>query len=381
MKANKILAATLLLASGLSLGAQETVTEYTFIPHWFVQGQAGAQETLGEGSFGNMLSPNAQIAAGYMFNPYIGARLSLGGWQSKGANDIQGPIYQHQYNWKWNYVAPTVSLVANMTNVLAGYNPERPFDVNLFAGVGTNFGFNNKEANDANADYKQHTGVDGMLRNCWDGTKTLFTGQVGLGFDYKLSENWALGLEVNATALSDKYNSKKAPNADWYFNGLVGVKYTIGPSYKKTVREIVPPAPQIIERVVERIVEVPVPAAVPEVVESKPEVQSELRRDIFFKIGTTGVTEAEMPKVAEIAEFLKANPEATVVLTGYADRGTGSKALNARLCQRRAQVVADVLVKKYGVARKRITAKAMGANEPEPFSTPAENRVTVAICK
>ncbi len=379
MKANKILAAAALMVCGFGLSAQQTVTEYTFVPHWYVQAQGGAQETLGESSFCKMLSPNAQVAVGYSFNPYIGARLSVGGWQSKAANEIFGPKYQHSYEWKWNYVAPTANVVFNMTNVLGGYNPERPFDISVLLGIGANFGFGNDQANEANADYQNHTGVIGMLGNCWDGTSVLPTAQAGLAFDYKLSKNWAVGLEVNANILSDKYNSKKAPNADWYFNGLVGVKYTFGSTYNKTVREIPAPEPQIIERIVERIVEVPVPVV--EEKKEEPAQVAELRRDIFFKIGTTGVTTAEMPKVAEVAEFLKAHPETNVVLTGFADRGTGSKALNARLCQRRAQVVADVLINKYGIAKSRITAKPMGADEAEPYSTPAENRVTIAICK
>lgn len=385
MKANKILAATLLMAGALGLKAQETVTEITFVPHWFVQGQFGAQETLGEASFSKLLSPNAQVATGYMFNPYIGARLSVNGWQSKAANYIQAykNIEGYKYNWKWNYVAPTASVVVNLTNAFGGYNPERLVDVNLYAGIGANVGYNNGEAADACADYQKKTGVSNMLGHLWDGTKTRFTSQVGADVNFNLTRNLALGVEVNANILNDKYNSKKAGNADWYFNGLVGLKYTFGPTYTKTVREIPAPEPVIIEKIVERIVEVPVaaPAVQEQVVNAVAEAPAEMRRDIFFKIATTNISTVEMAKVKEVAEFLKENPKAKVVVTGYADRATGTPAINARLCKQRAQAVANVLTQKFAIAKSRIVVKAMGADEAEPYKTPAENRVAIAICE
>ncbi|MDE5998124.1 MAG: OmpA family protein, partial [Muribaculaceae bacterium] len=61
MKLNKILLAGALLFSGASAMAQETITEYSYVPNWYIQGQFGGQETLGETSFGHLFNPNAQI--------------------------------------------------------------------------------------------------------------------------------------------------------------------------------------------------------------------------------------------------------------------------------------------------------------------------------
>ena len=62
---------------------QQDEPYYDFNPHWYVQVQPGVQYTLGELSFGDLLSPNAQIAVGYQFDEVLGARLSLNAWQSK----------------------------------------------------------------------------------------------------------------------------------------------------------------------------------------------------------------------------------------------------------------------------------------------------------
>lgn len=382
MKLNKILLSAALVASAASAYAQEEVTEFVFNPHWYVQGQFGAQETLGESSFGHLLSPNAQVTVGYNFNPYIGARLAVNAWRSKGAQKVtMGPeFYSCDDHWQWYYVAPTVDAVVNLTNVFGGYNPTRLVDVDLLAGVGVNIGFDNSQAVDCNSRYFAATGHD-MLLNLWDGTKARFVGQFGADINFNINKNWAVGLEVMANVLPDGYNSKKADNADWYFNGLVGVKYTFGDKYTTRTRVVEAPAPAVVERIVERIVEVPAAPAVEKVEEKKEAVQQRqtLTQNIFFRISTTTIVKAEMNKVAEVAEFMKANPDTKVVITGYADKGTGTMAINLRLSKQRAQAVANALTGKYGIPASRITVKSMGEAEDQPFSDPVDNRVAICV--
>ncbi|MDE6478747.1 MAG: OmpA family protein [Muribaculaceae bacterium] len=375
MKLNKILLAGAMLFAGASAMAQETITEYSYVPNWYIQGQFGGQETLGESSFGHLFNPNAQIAAGYNFNPYIGARLAVNAWQSKGAlNDFTGKIGNG--HWKWNYVAPTVDAVVNLTNLIGGYDPYRLVDVDLIAGIGANIGFNNKQANE----YSQklvNAGAD-KLGLLWDGTKARFVGQFGCDLNFNVSEHVALGIELMANVLPDGYNSKKAGNADWYFNGLAGIKYTFGPKYNKTTRTVEVPVqqPQIIERIIEKVVEqAPVTNVIEEV---KPEM---LRRDIFFRINTATITKEEMYKVNEVAQFLKDHPNAKVVITGYADKGTGTLAINLRLSKQRAEIVANTLKKNYSIAPDRIIVKSMGEAEEQPYADPVDNRVAICVCE
>lgn len=370
MKINKILLAGAMLASGATVMAQETVTEYTYNPNWYIQAQIGGQETLGEASFGDLLSPNAQIAVGYNFNPYIGARLAVNAWQSKGALDF---VNAHQYKWKWNYVAPTVDAVINLTNLIGGYNPTRLVDVDFLAGIGANIGFSNDEANDVSKTLVSMDG--GPLELLWDGTKARFVGQFGVDLNFNLSKHCAIGLELMANVLPDGFNSKRAGNPDWYFNGLLGFKYTFGDKYTASTRTIeapVAPEPQIIERIVERIVEAPA------VQEKKAEV---LRRDVFFRINTFNITKQEMVKVTVVAEFLKSHPNAKVEITGYADKGTGTMAINLRLSKQRAEAVANTLQKTYGIAADRMIVKSMGETEDQPYSDPVDNRVAICICE
>lgn len=383
MKLNKILLSGALLFAGASAMAQETITEYTYVPNWYIQGQFGGQETLGESSFGHLFSPNAQLAVGYNFNPYVGARLAVNAWQSRAGQDFVCPAFSSQL-WKWNYVAPTVDVTFNLCNIIGGYNPNRIVDVDLLAGLGANIAWNNDGA--ARADKAIQAafpnggeGYEKGLGLLWDGTKARFVGQFGLDCNFNVSKHVSLGIELMANVLPDSYNSKKASNADWYFNGLAGIRYTFGEKYNTTTRTVELPVqqPQIIERIVEKVIEAPAP--VTNVVEEvKPEM---LRRDIFFRINTYNITKEEMYKVNEVAEFLKDHPNAKVVVTGYADKGTGTLAINLRLSKQRAQTVANTLKTQYHIAADRIIVKSMGEAEEQPYADPIDNRVAICVCE
>ena len=78
---------SLLVAALLSLGVAaqaQDAKEYTFKKHNYLQLQGGAQYTLGEAKFSDLISPNVQVALGRQFSPVFGARLAVNAWQSKG---------------------------------------------------------------------------------------------------------------------------------------------------------------------------------------------------------------------------------------------------------------------------------------------------------
>ena len=374
MKFKKLLFAVLLAMGFTSAMAQpQTTTETVFNPHWYVRAQAGGQYTLGEVDFGDLISPNAQIAAGYNFTSVWGLRLGVNAWQSKGGSTVWG----NEYKWKYKYVAPTLDATINLTNLFGGFNAKRVCDVTFFAGVGANIAFSNDEAADADAAIMA---VDptARLRYLWDGTKPRFVGQAGVDVDFNISKRVALGIEVSANTLSDHYNSKKAGNSDWYFNGLVGDKFNLGKPTKEVEKKIdCPPAET---KIIERIVEKPVEKVVYKEPETTNKVAETLRRDIFFTINSTRIVAKEMTKVDDIANFLKANPNAKVSITGYADKGTGNATINRSLSQRRAAVVVRTLKEKYGISESRITSDFKGDTE-QPFAENNKNRVSICIAQ
>lgn len=390
MKFKSILLSSLLALGCTAASAQEAKTVNVFNPHGYLQVQIGGQETLGEIGFGDLLSPNVQVGYGYNFNKVVGARVSLNAWQSKAGQEFLGQTYK----WKWNYVAPMVDATFNLSNLFCGFNPNRLVNVGVFAGIGANIAWGNDEAATAqsnmNAAYtnlinsaygtttpeaNKVAKSDPALSYLWDGSKVRLTGRVGANVDFRVSERVSLGLEVSANTLNDRYNSKKAGNSDWYFNALVGAKFTLGKSYTtKTV-----PAPKPVEKIIERIIEKPAPAPAPKTETKQEAVDENFRRDIFFPIGNSNIAKSQTTKIAEIVTFMKENPDAKITLTGYADKGTGSAAFNDKIAARRAQTVYNTLAAK-GVAKNRMIKKSMGSRV-QPFEENDMNRVTICIAK
>lgn len=375
MKLNKVILSGVVALSCVSASAQEAdKTVNVFTPHWYAQAQIGGQYTLGEIGFGKLLSPNIQVGIGYNFNQVVGARFSLNTWQSKAGQKFEG----NTYKWKWNYVAPMVDATFNLTNLFCEYNPDRLVEVGVFGGIGANIAWGNDEAADAKAAIlKSEAATEALkygatpLENLWDGTKTRFVARVGANVDFRVSDRVKLGVELSANTLSDKYNSKKAGNPDWYFNALVGVKVALGETH--TTKVI--PAPKPVEKIIERIIEKPAPAPK---VESKV-VEENFRRDIFFPIGNSNIAKSQLTKIAEIVEYMKENPDAKITLTGYADKGTGSAAFNDKIAARRAQTVYNTLAAK-GVAKSRMIKESKGSRV-QPFEENDMNRVTICIAK
>lgn len=376
MKLKNIMMTAVLAMGSLAASAQEAPkTEYVFNPHWYVQAQVGAQYTLGEVKFGDLISPNFQIGVGRQFTSLWGARFSINAWQSKGGiNEYSwtdgAKVGKEKYNWK--FIAPQLDATFNLSNAIAGFNPNRTVSVGLLAGIGANIAFSNDDAVALAATADKHNHGSENLKYAWDGTKVRFLGRFGANVDFRIDDAWSIGIEANANVLSDNYNSKKAGNGDWYFNALVGVRYNIGKTY--STRTITPPAPveKVVERIVEKIVEVP--AKTDERVKG-----GKLRREVFFTIGKNKISQDGFNKIQEVVDFMKKYPEATVTVTGYADRGTGSAKFNDRIAARRADVVETELVNR-GIARDRIVKSSKGSRV-QPFNDNDMNRVTICIAE
>ena len=376
MKIKLFMASALLAIGSTAAMAQASYTdkegnEYQFKRHWFLDIQAGGQYTVGEASFSDLLSPNFQGAIGYHFSPVFGLRGQINGiWSKGGWNGYKatkdGTPYTASYKWK--YVAPGLDFMFNLSNLFCGWNSNRVVNVTAFAGGGLNIAWGNDEVNDFATNIKNQSNY--LLEYLWDGTKVRPYGRAGIDVEFKVSKAVSIMLEGNANILSDKYNSKKADNPDWYFNALAGVRINLGKSYTKKAKPVEEPAPK-------QEYVAPKPAPKPAPVEKKVE---EIRRDIFFTINSCKIAPAEDAKIREVVDFLNKNTEAKVVVTGYADKGTGNDVINDRIAAKRAAAVVWMLTKKYNIPSERITEESKGARV-QPFAENAENRVTIMIAK
>lgn len=368
-KLYSLILAGVMLIGTLTAGAQTIEQrliepeQTVFAPHWFMQVQGGAAETLGEASFGDLISPAAALNIGYRFSPVFGLRAGASGWQAKGA-----AVAEKTNLYKFNYINANVDAMLSLTNLFCGWNPKRVLDFYAFVGVAGTDRFNNDEALKIAA-----TGYE--FAHLWDTHKWSFTGRGGLGVNVRLSDIVALNVEANANGTTDHFNSKHGDNSniDWQFNGLVGLTFKFGKGYKT------------IPAVYEEIIIEPEPVVVPEPVPApKPVVVAKaepMTQNVFFLINSYKIRPAEQVKIDKLIEYMKANPKTVVTVTGYADKETGYPAYNMALSKKRSAAVAKVL-EEAGIPASRITTKAEGDTvQPFPVSEYRKNRVAICVAE
>ena len=367
----KRLSLTISLLAAFAFSFNASAQSDEFNGYWFMDVRGGVGHTVGEASFGKLLSPAASLGVGYQITPVWAVRADFSGWQGKGA------VYNPFTVYRFNYIQGTADALVDICNIFAPYKVTRVVNPYILAGIGANGRFNNSEA----AAIKDKLS-EGFY---WEGSKVSLAGRAGVGIDFRLCNAVNLNIEVNTNFVSDKFNSKNGIDnsspVDFQTNALIGLRINFGKGKKaKAAPAPVTPAPA------------PAPAPAPKeepkpepkveetpVVETPAPAPFEMGQEIYFVINKWDISTAEAAKLDELAAALKENPEAKVAVTGYADAATGTDARNTFLSQKRAEAVAAYLSGK-GIASDRISVDYKGSKE-QPNSTPETNRVAICIAK
>ena len=363
MKLRNLLVAAL---AAVSLGA---TAQNDFNPYWYANLQGGVGYSHGgHDKITNVITPAAAVSVGYRFSRVFGARLHASGWQGKNGWDKSTLTY------KWTYGNLGLDATIDLSTIFAGYNADRFFNVGAVVGIGWIHGFENDDAVAWNA-----AGNKPQFQSLWQDKYDFFGARAGLTFDFRLSKRWSLNLEGLVTGTGERFNSKNGPFTDLQTNVFAGVTYRFCFGEEKEVVTYVPaPVVPVVEEVVE-VAPAPAPAPAPKPAPAPAPVKKELRKNVFFQINSAKISAAELVKVNEVVEFLNANPEAKVAITGYADKGTGNAVINKRLSLQRANAVYNALLKQK-IAAERIVKDAKGDTE-QPFANNDDNRVVIAIAE
>ena len=113
-----------------------------------------------------------------------------------------------------------------------------------------------------------------------------------------------------------------------------------------------PPEIKVIEKEVVR----PVETKNVEIVESIPST-------IPFKFNSAVVQDIYDPLIYNIGTFMKNNPDVKIRIVGYADK-FGPINVNLRISQERAEAVANMLKKDYGINSNRMVIEYVGKEKP-----------------
>ena len=99
---------------------------------------------------------------------------------------------------------------------------------------------------------------------------------------------------------------------------------------------------------------------------------------VIFKIDTWDLTNEARVQLGLFAETIKkADPNVVYIITGYADKGTGSVERNILLSKNRARVVYECLVNEFGVPKKQLRVDHKGGVDNMFYNDPRLSRAVI----
>lgn len=96
-----------------------------------------------------------------------------------------------------------------------------------------------------------------------------------------------------------------------------------------------------------------------------------------FKLESATLTNREKVGLKAVAEIMKQQPDQTFVITGYADKKTGSAKYNQKLSQKRAEAVYATLVNEFGVDTKQLKVDSKGGVDNMFYNDPQCSRSVI----
>lgn len=105
------------------------------------------------------------------------------------------------------------------------------------------------------------------------------------------------------------------------------------------------------------------------------ESAANLQPSVVFGQGKSAVDRSQEANLDMIAKYMKNHPNARIRISGYASP-EGSKELNQKLSEKRAEACKNILVKKYKIDANRLETEGFGATD-KLFEEPEFNRVAL----
>ena len=371
----------LFFACALAFSAK---AQLAFKPGWNLTFQGGVNYTSSE--FWKIddwhhFTSDAQIAVGYKFSPWFGLR---GAWS--------GPVGSFPNNegkeiGMMHYAQLGLDAMLDIANMFR-YNPKRFLNPYLFLGGAGNYRF---ETTDTKAFFGP------ALR-------------AGLGFAIRLDDVAKIVLELQENAHGDKFNTlvdKEILGGKWDDNiaGLIGLQFDLSSGKRPSIVDpgygVVPVAAAADAEAARLAAERAAAeraaaeraaaeraaaeraaaerAAAERAAQQRPVVAAPVQESIYFDLNKSVLKNDQIAKIDHLVSVLRQNPAATITISGYADKATGTANRNMTLSEQRANAVKKALTD-AGIAANRITTEFYGDTQ-QVSGVPEQNRVAVCITK
>lgn len=348
-----------------------------FWDNWFVSGGFGGQVLFGnhdkQVKFFDRIAPALDIAVGKWFTPGIGVRLMYSGLSVKGATQKEGhgefPTHSTGVDvpgkggdgyWlmkqKFDFYNLHLDALFNMSNILCGYNEKRVYNCTPYVGLG--------------------------WARVWESPQSMeVSANVGVLNSFRLNDALNLNLDIRGAYVSDRFDGELGGRwGEGIWSATVGLTYRFkqrGWGRSKTI-----------VRTHDRQREL---KAMQDKLNDMQAQLAQRKRDsitvvrtlaaanfVIFKIDTWDLTNESRVQLGLFAETIKkADPNAVYIITGYADKGTGSIERNVILSKNRARVVYECLVNEFGVPKKQLRVDHKGGVDNMFYNDPRLSRAVI----
>ncbi len=355
-------------------GSRTTFITNRFWDNWFIGAGAGSNIYFGDkdvdATFWRRMTVTPNFQFGKWFNPYSGARIKLSGGTNIHTFNNDASLMTRN-----RYVSAELNYMWNVTDYLLHYNADHVYSFIPYLGLGWAYGWDYKElpVYASNSNHVNSVTFDAGLIN-----------------RFRFSPRVALDLEFSGKLLKDNFDQRTGGKHGYDVLGTASASliFTIG---KAVFTEAILRDQSEIDELnntinmqradITRLSERPVEKAEPtvivkEVIREVPASEDPANNVILFSINKAKVESNQEVNVYNMSQYLKENPDKKVKIIGYADRETGTVAINERLSRQRAQNVADAMTGKYGISRDRVTVEWKGQTNP-PFNVKEWNRAVI----
>lgn len=382
-----------------------------FKDNWFITLQGGAQMMFADHSkqmkLMDRITPAATVSFGKWFTPTIAVRAKVTGWELKGVsgwsghtfgsekmNNYQGFIVNPQiqnghivgdiygkeqsgtydlYNTKVQYINTSLDVVFDVMNLFGGYKTDRVFHLMPYIGLGW--------ATTLNAPAQISSGkvVDGKKSN-------EVSANAGLILGFRLSDALWLNLSADAAYINDRFDGQIGGRwGEGILQTQLGLTYNIpGRGWNQSKTTTITYNEQLLRSLQDRVNDLQRAnkqlenrlASAGQVKDAKETIIAGPLL-VTFVIDKWDLSNKDKVNLGFLAEAMKADPESTFVIGGYADRGTGSKERNQFLSEKRAEVVYNFLVEECGIDASRLRKEFNGGVENMYYDDPRCSRAVI----
>ena len=334
-----------------------SVATNSFWSNWYIQANVAfeafySDQEKGLGfakspfkGFRNNLSPS--IAIGKWFTPGLGLRTKATGIWGRSVSS------ENKSDNAMKFMNIQEQAMFNLSNLLCGYSETRVWNFIPYAGVG-------------------------LIRN-FDDNVNGHAASLGILNTFKLNNKWAVNLDLNFNISDDDIEGANATHANYgtcpaktdrYFAAEIGLTYNLGKSTWNKVPDV---------DAINALHQSQLDALNAQLADANaendrlnnllknhkcPEAKTITIKEVaaapvsvFFNLNKSKIaSRKDLQNVQGLVDMAK---DKKFVVTGYADSKTGSADYNQALSQKRAETVADELVK-MGVNRSNIEIVAKG---------------------